>query len=92
MSAGRAVPIRTCMGCGTAAPQAELRRIVRDDTGTVRPDTARRAPGRGGYLHLRADCLGQFARRKGVLRSLRASVDRPARVALVAQLRLEAGE
>lgn len=87
-----AVPIRTCMGCGVAAPQVDLCRIARDPAGGLLPDMPRRVPGRGGYLHLRQDCLARFARRKGALRSLRASIDRPARAALVEQLRPHAGE
>lgn len=92
MSRTNAVPIRTCMGCGVAAAQADLCRVVRDEAGGLLPDRSRRAPGRGGYLHLRQDCLARFARRKGALRSLRASIDRPARAALVEQLRPQAGE
>jgi predicted RNA-binding protein YlxR (DUF448 family) len=80
------------MGCGTPAPQRELLRIVRTPDGEVRLDAARRAGGRGGYLHRHADCWARFAKRKGSLQSLRAAVDRPARAALVAGLQLDAGE
>jgi predicted RNA-binding protein YlxR (DUF448 family) len=80
------VSMRTCLGCGARDPQRALWRIVRDDGGGLRPDVERRLGGRGGYLHPRPDCWGRFARRKGLVRSLRASVDRPARAALVAQL------
>ena len=86
------MPIRTCMGCGAFAPQRELLRIVRTAAGELRLDAARRAGGRGGYLHQRSDCWTRFAKRKGALRSLRAAVDRPARAALVAELQLDAGE
>lgn len=80
------------MGCGASAPQRELLRIVRTAEGDLRQDGARRAGGRGGYLHQRSDCWARFAKRKGTLRSLRAVVDRPARAALIAELQLNAGE
>ncbi|MBX3023386.1 YlxR family protein [bacterium] len=86
------VPIRTCMGCGAAAPQGGLLRVVRAADGALALDVSRRAGGRGGYLHRRRDCWDRFAKRKGPLRSLRATVDRPARAALVAALLSDAGE
>ena len=85
------VPIRTCMGCGTAAPQGGLLRVVRTADGGLALDATRRAGGRGGYLHRSRECWDRFAKRKGPLRSLRAAVDRPARAALVAVL-ADAGE
>ena len=86
MSRRRHVPMRTCMGCGAIDPQQALLRVVRTDSGALDIDGARRAGGRGGYLHGRSECWTRFARRKGAVRSLRASVDRAARTALVAQL------
>jgi uncharacterized protein len=78
--------MRTCLGCGTVAAQPTLVRIVRDAGGTLGIDRGRRAGGRGGYLHPQPECWNGFARRKGLVRSWRASVDRSARAALVAQL------
>ena len=80
------------MGCGTTAPQGGLLRVVRAADGGLHLDVPRRAGGRGGYLHRSRDCWDRFAKRKGPLRSLRATVDRPARAALVAALLLDAGE
>ena len=80
------VPMRTCLGCGGVDRQAALLRIVRDAGGNLHLDPARRAGGRGGYLHPSPACWTGFARRKGLVRSLRAAVDRPARAALVTQL------
>lgn len=80
------VPMRTCMGCGGIDRQPALLRVVRADAGALDIDSARRAGGRGGYLHPRPECWSGFARRKGMLRSLRASIDRAARAALVARL------
>ena len=92
MSRSHHVPMRTCLGCGTADPQTALIRFVRDSGGTLRVDARRGAGGRGGYLHPRPECWSHFTRRKGPVRSLRAAVDRPARAALVAQLSGCAGE
>lgn len=80
------------MGCGAAAPQAGLLRVVRTVEGDLQLDPGRRAGGRGGYLHRQRYCWDRFARRKGPLRSLRATVDRAARSALVAALLSDAGE
>jgi uncharacterized protein len=85
------VPMRTCIGCGAIAPQPALLRVVRTATGALDIDTARRAGGRGGYVHVRPECWTRFARRKGAVRSLGASVDRAARAALVAQLERRVG-
>jgi predicted RNA-binding protein YlxR (DUF448 family) len=67
--------------------QPALIRIVRDGTGRLALDARRRAGGRGGYLHPTPECWMRFMQRKGPVRSFRAAVDRPARAALVAQLR-----
>lgn len=80
------------MGCGSTAPQGGLLRVVHTADGGLQLDPLRRAGGRGGYLHRSRDCWNRFAKRKGPLRSLRASVDRPARAALVAALLRDAGE
>ena len=48
--------------------------------GIVRADQDRRLGGRGGYLHLRRECLERFARAKTrEFRSLRVALDRGAR-------------
>ncbi|HEX2500423.1 MAG TPA: YlxR family protein [Methylomirabilota bacterium] len=56
-------PIRTCLGCRRARPQAELLRVVRTPDGSVAPDPERRARGRGAYLCRREACLSECARR-----------------------------
>lgn len=86
MSRGQHTPLRTCLGCGSTGPQAELLRIVREPSGALRLDVRRRAGGRGGYLHQQPECWARFAQRKGPVRSLRVSVDRPQRAALIAEL------
>jgi hypothetical protein len=81
----RRAPIRTCLGCLERVPQAELLRIVAGPQGLCL-DASRRAPGRGGYLHRRASCWAEFARRRGPVRSLRVTPGRPERERLVASL------
>jgi len=82
----RGLPLRTCIGCGARAPQSQLVRIVVDANGALAPDPARRASGRGGYLHHDPGCWNSFARRKGPVRSLRRSASRVERQALAARL------
>ena len=91
MSRPRHMPMRTCMGCGASEPQRALLRVVRTTAGGLAIDRARRAGGRGGYLHDRRECWTQFARRRGPVRSLRAQVDRAVRTALLEQLGHGAG-
>jgi len=78
-------PTRTCVGCGSRAPQRGLRRFVAGAAG-LHLDGARRAPGRGAYLHVSPACWLAFARRRGPLRSLRRSPAPAERAALVAAL------
>jgi uncharacterized protein len=78
-------PVRTCMGCGTRTPQRELARMTWRD-GALRLDGARRAHGRGGYLHRHAICWKAFVGRRGPVRSLRAAVPKTARDAVVLAL------
>ena len=82
MSAG---PIRTCAGCAGRAAQATLLRFVGTADGLA-ADPARRAAGRGAYLHRDAGCWAQFVRRRGPVRSLRRSIGRLERERFVATL------
>jgi predicted RNA-binding protein YlxR (DUF448 family) len=59
----RRPPMRTCLGCRQARPQAELLPIVRTPEGGVKPDPRRRARGRGAYLCRREACLSECVRR-----------------------------
>ena len=81
----RPVAMRTCVGCGERAPQAELLRFTAAPAG-LRPDAVRRAPGRGAYLHRAPACWAAFARRRGPVRSLRLTPGHPERERLLAQL------
>ena len=82
MTAG---PVRTCAGCAERAAQATLLRFVGTGDGLA-ADLARRAPGRGAYLHRDAVCWEQFVRRRGPVRSLRRSIGRVERERFVASL------
>jgi uncharacterized protein len=86
------VPVRTCIGCGLRDRQAEMFRVVHAPGDGLLVDSGRNSGGRGGYLHRSEDCWVQFARRKGMVRSLKVSVDRSARAVLVDQLRLRRGQ
>lgn len=56
-------PVRTCLGCRRARPQAELLRVVRTPDGRVQPDPGRRGRGRGAYLCRQESCLSECVRR-----------------------------
>ena len=81
----RPVTMRTCVGCGERAPQAELLRFTAAPAG-LRPDVVHRAPGRGAYLHRALACWAAFARRRGPVRSLRLTPAHGERERLLAQL------
>ena len=67
-----ASPIRTCVGCSARAPQGALVRLVSTAAGLAL-DERRRLPGRGAYLHRDTSCWTAFVRRRGPVRSLRAT-------------------
>ncbi|HSV37410.1 MAG TPA: YlxR family protein [Nocardioidaceae bacterium] len=64
-------PVRTCVGCRERAPKKELLRVVAGD-GTLVPDPAGRAPGRGAHVHPTPECLALALRRRAFVRALRA--------------------
>jgi uncharacterized protein len=78
-------PIRTCVGCGARAPQSELVRFV-VLASVLALDGRCRQPGRGAYLHRESTCWAAFVRRRGTVRSLRATPSRAAREALLETL------
>ncbi|MEW2380775.1 YlxR family protein [Micromonospora sp. NPDC047707] len=74
--ARRAQPERTCVGCRRRAPAGELLRIVAIGDGaghSLRPDPARRLPGRGAHLHPDPACFAQAVRRRAFGRALRVT-------------------
>lgn len=92
MRRGRHIPLRTCMGCGKSDVQRRMLRIVCTTGGGLRVDPDRLRTGRGGYLHQVPACWTAFARRKGSVRSLRTTIERGSRLALVAALQGNIGE
>ncbi|MDP9417847.1 MAG: YlxR family protein [Actinomycetota bacterium] len=72
--AGRAAPVRTCVGCRGRGSRLDLLRVVvgRVD-GQVRvvPDPRHRLPGRGAWLHPDLRCLELAERRRAFPRALR---------------------
>jgi predicted RNA-binding protein YlxR (DUF448 family) len=64
------------VGCGEAAPKAQLVRFVLRD-GRLAADPAARRQGRGAYLHPSEDCAREAMRRRGFDRSFRAPVATP---------------
>jgi predicted RNA-binding protein YlxR (DUF448 family) len=73
VAAPRHEPIRTCVGCRTAEPKGRLIRLVGTAAG-IRVDRDGTAPGRGAYLHGRADCVDAALRRGGLARALRTAL------------------
>ena len=63
-------PVRTCLGCRERVNKSDLLRLVWTSLG-LRADVRQRELGRGAYLHPRADCLAQAARRRAVGRALK---------------------
>ena len=88
--AARRVPQRTCIGCRSVRPRAELLRLVlpasADAGSLVILDPGGRINGRGAYL-CRAgarECLEQARRRRALMRALRTTSEHVDHEALVA--------
>jgi uncharacterized protein len=66
-SAGKRIPVRTCVACRARRPQAQLLRIAKGESGFT-PDEFRKLEGRGWYVCKdKPECmsiksLGKFAR------------------------------
>ena len=63
-------PVRTCVGCGRRAPQAELVRFSARD-GVLIPGNA---PGRSAYTCRRLSCFERAASRRAFNRTLRQNL------------------
>ena len=66
-----AEPIRSCVGCGRKAPQAQLLRFVAEN-GRLVPGVGR--PGRGAYTCRRLSCFERAVARRAFNRTLRRTV------------------
>ncbi len=79
--------LRTCLGCMARDRKDAMVRIAMRD-GMPVADFEMRAPGRGGYLHRRLECLERFVRSKAKeFRSLRARISPEHRRLLVQAIR-----
>ena len=80
--AGKARPVRTCVGCRQRANASELLRVVAVPTDSqvqpgghveIVPDPRRRKPGRGAHVHPTTACLALAERRRAFGRALRVT-------------------
>ncbi|NMB02666.1 MAG: YlxR family protein [Firmicutes bacterium] len=69
------VPMRTCVGCRTAAPKRDLIRVVRSPEGEVNLDLTGKRPGRGVYICSREECLDQAIKTRQLERALQTTID-----------------
>jgi len=63
-------PVRTCIGCRTRDEVGNLIRITAHD-GVCVVEQGRGTPGRGAYVHPRAECLDRVERTSTLARALR---------------------
>ncbi|MEO8329345.1 MAG: YlxR family protein [Candidatus Nanopelagicales bacterium] len=74
ITARRAQPIRTCVGCRQRAPQVDLLRVVAVEGSAgiqAAPDRHHQQPGRGAYVHPQPECLDLAEQRRAFPRALR---------------------
>ncbi|MDR2930350.1 MAG: YlxR family protein [Propionibacteriaceae bacterium] len=64
-------PTRTCVGCRSTAPAAQLVRVVWDGAAL---HVSRVAPGRGAWLHPTPACVTAAARKSALSRAFRTAV------------------
>ena len=72
--AGRATPVRTCVGCRVRAAASDVLRLAVVESGGVRavvPDLRGRLPGRGASVHPALECLELAERRRAFPRAFR---------------------
>lgn len=84
--AGKARPLRTCLGCREAFDQQQLVRYVLDPGGQLVVDYRQKLPGRGAYTCLSASCIGKACRSRQFDRALKRSGITPTAEALCREL------
>ncbi len=72
MSGRHREPERTCVGCRTSQPRAELLRYVLSPQQQILVDYRQRLPGRGVYTCCDLDCVVKAVERKQLQRGLKA--------------------
>jgi predicted RNA-binding protein YlxR (DUF448 family) len=65
------VPLRTCLGCRAVCPASELVRLVLSGQGVA---VAAHSPGRGAWLHPRAECVRAAVKARAFARAFRQAV------------------
>jgi predicted RNA-binding protein YlxR (DUF448 family) len=85
---GAASPTRTCVGCGRRDRQSGMLRLKHDGQGRVVIARTVRE-GRSAYVHAAADCVRGLVRSKGLTKSLRQTIAKESRLALIASLETE---
>jgi uncharacterized protein len=78
-------PTRTCVGCGRRDSQSAMLRLRRDGEGRIVAAGLIRS-GRSAYVHAAGPCVQGLVRSKVLGKSLRQTIAKEARVALVASL------
>ncbi|WP_083943535.1 RNase P modulator RnpM [Caldicellulosiruptor naganoensis] len=69
------IPHRKCVGCQKIKPKSQLLRIAKNDKG-IFIDEKQKLPGRGAYLCKNEECLQLAKKKKGLDRSLKATIPR----------------
>lgn len=87
MTGARSPAIRTCIGCGEAAPREGLLRLVPDPERGLRVDARKRAPGRGAWAHPTPACLERAESMRAIGRAFRGRARPPPPGALVEDAR-----
>ena len=75
-------PVRTCIGCGTREPQAQLLRLQVPSSGGLEL-VERPVRGRSAYVHDRRQCIEAVVKSRILRRSLRVDVPRALRAMAV---------
>lgn len=70
----RKIPMRMCVGCREMKPKAELRRVVKSPEDVISIDLKGKAPGRGAYVCLDAECLKKAEKTKALERALETQI------------------
>jgi uncharacterized protein len=65
--------MRTCVGCRESQGKAGLLRLVKTVDG-IRVDPGGKAPGRGAYVHVDAECTRAALTRGALARALRTAL------------------
>jgi len=81
-------PERTCIACMKRDSKTAMVRLAIAGDAVVIDDTGA-APGRGGYLHLRGECLDRFAQsRAREYRSLKRTLNKIDKLPIINCLRI----